>query len=103
MQSKVEYVKLVGKTCTDHFGYQTLVFQKMSGSKSYIMCTKFPNWDSSTIKINDIGYLKYREVIAGKDTWFDSENNQYIPYKNTDCHFINFVHEPKVQNLLITE
>ena len=36
----------------------------------YVMCVKYPNWDQDEIKIGDIGYLHFKEVIAGVDKWF---------------------------------
>lgn len=84
-------------------GYQTYVFKDLRYKEDYIMATVFPNWDIPTIQLGDTGYLKYREVIAGKDTWFDPETNSHIYYKQTDCHLISFIHEPKIQNLLNIE
>lgn len=84
-------------------GFQTLVFKDVKYKADYIMVTVFPNWDMPTIQLGDIGYLKYREVIAGQDTWYNVETQAQVYYKNTDCHFIEFVHEPKIQNLLNTD
>ena len=82
-------------------GYFTYVFEKLTFENEldrYIMCTRFPNWDVPTININDIGFLKCRYVIAGKDSWFNG--NDYTPYKCTDIHFLNFVPEVKYPDLL---
>lgn len=81
-------------------GYQTLIFKDIRFKDSYVMTTLFPNWDIPTIQLGDIGYIKYREVIAGKDTWYDYKTNSNVYYKNTDCHLLDFVHEPKIDNLL---
>lgn len=77
---------------TDWAGYITYVFENQepqSSDMKYIMCTQFPNWDQSYIGRGDIGFVTVRYVNAGIDTWFDG--TQYIPYKNTDIHFIKFV------------
>ena len=66
------------------------------------MCTRFPNWESPIILIGDIGFLKFKEVIAGKDMWYDPQTGDTIPYKYTGIHFIDFVQENKeVDNLII--
>lgn len=57
----------------------------------YIMCTKCPNWNSSPIEIGQRGYLKYKEIIAGKDSWYDSTSNDFIPYKYDGIQFFEFV------------
>lgn len=97
IRSNTLYVKLL--TLKENVGgYIIYVFEIINGIEpyyKYIMCTRFPNWDSPFIKIGDIGYLKYKEVEAGKDKWFDSQNNLYIPYKYSGIHFLDFIYENK--------
>ena len=53
------------------------------------MCTRWPNWEHRNIEINESGYLTYKEVIAGQDTWWDG--SKFIPYNYTNIIFIKFV------------
>lgn len=81
--------------------YTTYVFEMINFPDEfnrYIMCTKFPNWDVPPIKIGDVGYLRYRCVIAGKDVWFNG--SEYIPYKCTNIHFLNFIPEAEKADLI---
>jgi hypothetical protein len=73
-------------------GYIQYVFEDLK-TGAYKACTRCPNWDSPFLVVGDIGFLKYREVVAGKDTWYDSENNIQVPYKNTDFYFETFIYE----------
>lgn len=78
--------------------YTTLVFKNLNDAPfghTYIMTVVYPNWQSRIPKINEIGYLEYRECIAGQDKWYDKETNQFIPYNYTNLVFIKFVKENK--------
>lgn len=59
----------------------------------YIMCTRFPNWDSPVLDVGDVGYVKYREVFGGIDEWYDKLNDELVKYNYTDIHFLDFVYE----------
>lgn len=75
-------------------GYTTYVFQNLeeaSFGKKYVMTIRFPNWECRNIDIGDIGYMTYKEVIAGKDTWYDNITDTFIPYNYTNIIFIKFV------------
>lgn len=78
----------------DAGGYITYVFKNLKAEDvlhEYIMCVRFPNWDCPPINIGDEGFLSYRFVEAGKDKWYNKSTGMYEPYKQTDCHFINFI------------
>lgn len=73
-------------------GYINYVFENLEATDAlskYIMCTQFPNWEQKTINVGDEGFVSVRYVRAGLDTWFNGQ--EYIPYKNTDVHFLKFV------------
>ena len=53
------------------------------------MITRWPNWQHSNIDIGEIGYVTYKEVIAGQDTWWDG--TKFVPYNYTNIVFIKFV------------
>lgn len=55
------------------------------------MCTRCPNWEHRNIEIDEMGYLTYREVIAGKDEWYDRISGQMIPYNYSNLYFIKFI------------
>ena len=88
--------KLVAKE-DDILDYHTLVFNTLESNapfgKNYIMTTMFPNWQHRDIEIGEIGYLTYNEVVAGKDCWYDSEQNRMVPYNYSNLIFIKFVKE----------
>lgn len=86
-------------------GYITYVFKNLNSTNvydEYVMCVRFPNWDCYNLEIGDIGFLKYRMVEAGVDKWYDRENDKFELYRQTDCHFINFIKEQENVNKDIT-
>lgn len=78
-------------------GYITYVFknleEKIDFGHHYIMVTRLCNWDHRPVELNEIGYLTFNEVIAGKDHWYCPETGQFIPYNYTNIYFIKFVKE----------
>lgn len=60
------------------------------------MCVKFPGWYQNPIEIEDKGYLTYKEIIAGVDTWYNGET--FIPYNYTNIMFVKFIKENKRDN-----
>lgn len=86
-------------------GYIVYIFEKAEYEKlceKYIMCTRFPNWQCGELSIGDTGFLKCREVEGGKDAWYNSYNDTYVPYKYTDIHFLDFIKEQKpVDNIIL--
>ena len=91
MITKTILCKLVAKE-TDSLGYTTYVFERSRFTlhdDKYLMCVRFPNWEHRSIGYGEEGYLKYNEVTAGVDVWYDGEKQ--IPYKYTDIHFIKFI------------
>lgn len=90
---------------TDCLGYTTLVFEKIDFldlDEKYIMCVMFPNWNQSTIELDDIGFLSARYVKEGVDTWYDGK--ELIPYKYTNIIFLKFIKEQckiELQNIIL--
>ena len=79
---------------TDFGGYTNYVFEKDEYSDAYdhyIMCTRFPNWEHEKVNVGDSGFLSYREVRAGVDTWYDCKTGSNIPYNYSGVHFLKFV------------
>lgn len=81
-------------------GYIIYVFQNLANG-AYEMITRLPRWESPVLKIGDVGFLKYNEVIAGEDTWYDRESGQKVPYRFTGVYFIGFVYEKPAESDLI--
>lgn len=82
--------------CKEHdlMGYTTYVFKNLDSNSpftKYIMLTRWPRWEHRDIDIGEIGYLTYKEVVAGVDKWWDGTN--FIPYNYTNIIFIKFVKE----------
>jgi hypothetical protein len=84
-------------TYTDNGGYITYVFENLeedvAKESKYIMCVRYPNWNHRPLKLGEVGFLFFIEVIAGKDTWFDGSKN--IPYKYDAIRFEKFIEKPK--------
>jgi hypothetical protein len=102
MNNEITYkAKLVAKE-KDYCDYITYVFKNTNSTSSddeYIMCVQFPNWDQSTININDSGYLHVRYVQEGVSQWFDGNTLQY--YKYTNIIFLKFIPDKPTQKILI--
>lgn len=101
----IVYSKLVAGI-TDIQGYTTYVFEILDHDDvrrldtKYVMCVKFPNWESSPIKLEEAGYLSFREIEAGKDTWFNGTS--FVKYNYDMVQFLNFVRKPdKVEDTCI--
>lgn len=77
-------------------GYTVYVFQNLTNG-AYEMLTRLPRWESPILKIGDVGFLKYNEVIAGEDTWYNPSTGQRVPYRFTGVYFVDFVHEKPVE------
>jgi hypothetical protein len=89
------HCKLLAKE-HDFGGYIIYVFENLDDASfghRYIMTTRWSNWEHKNIEIGEIGYLTYKEVIAGQDTWYDG--SKFIPYNYTNIIFIRFVKENK--------
>ena len=89
------YVKLVAKY-VDIGNYITYVFENLYSTEydnKYLMCVQFPNWNQSTILINDIGYVNVRYVREGISQWYDGEKMQV--YKYTNVVYLKFIKETK--------
>ena len=92
----VALVKLVAIS-TDSQDYTTYVFKcledYMIEQSPYIMCTKWPNWNTGIFKIGDVGYLEFVEIRAGIDKWYNGEN--FVPYCYNNIQFIRFILKPQ--------
>lgn len=96
MEKVTTKAKLVAKG-DDGLGYITYVFEIIDDydlkrlNTKYIMCVRYPNWDSAKIYLGEKGYLEVMEVIAGVDKYF--KNNTMIPYNYSNVQFLKFIPE----------
>ena len=79
--------------------YIIYVFRDLANYSKYIMCTRFPRWETPPVKVGERGYLNYKEIIAGRDMWFNVETNEFVYYAYNTIQFINFVPETPPTNL----
>lgn len=94
-QEVTYHVKLVARD-SDPMGYINYVFENLeydSIDNHYIMCVRFPNWEQSSMDIDDVGYVHIKYVEAGISKWYDG--NEFTPYKQDNIVFIKFIHEKK--------
>lgn len=81
--------KMVAKR-SDPDGYVTYVFQDLTDG-TYRMATRMPNWKLPHISIGDVGYMKYMEAVAGRDCWYDHENDVYVHYKYDGSYILDWI------------
>ena len=85
------------------WGYITYIFRDIDRpDNDYISCVRFPNWDCADLRIGDVGFLKYKEVVAGDSRWYDWRDNKYVPYKYSGIHFLDFVYEKPKEDIVMT-
>lgn len=76
-------------------GYVVYVFENLDKDKwdlgRYIMCTRFPNWEVQSFKVGNIGFLHYKEIIAGRDIWYSPKDGIFYPYNYNGIQFLNFI------------
>ncbi len=91
----IAYVKLLAYK--EELGdYVIYVFKNLGEHdmyNEYIMCTKFPRWQTEPLSIGEVGFLKYKIIVAGSDSWYDRENQEMISYKYSNIQFLEFVKE----------
>lgn len=95
----IAHVKLLRKA-EQAGGYVTMVFENMDTSnvsEKYIMCTLLPNWNELIkIREGDTGYLRYKEVLAGEDTWYQQNTKEHIRYNWDAVYFDTFIDDKPV-------
>lgn len=79
--------------------YTIYVFENFAGG--YITTTRLPNWEAPELKLGDIGYLVYKEVEAGKDTWYNIDTNQHITYSYSEIYFRKFIFDNKRDDIIL--
>lgn len=88
----------------EYGGYTLYVFENLepiNWINKYIMLVRYPNWNCPILNPGDTGYLAYKEVVAGRDSWWDPTVNMYIPYKYNNNVFDNFVMDLEKEDLTV--
>ena len=85
----------------EEYPYIVYVFKDLDNFE-YLTCVRFPNWDCPKVSMGQCGYINYRTVLAGVDTWYDKIKGMQVKYLNNYNHFINFIPEKiKIENFKI--
>lgn len=79
--------------------YTVYVFQDLDKG-DYIMCTKCPNWDANDIEMFQEGFLTYKYVVAGMDSWLDKRTGNFESYQHTANYFMTFIPTNNVVNIV---
>ena len=57
----------------------------------FITMTRCPNWHGQDVIPMQEGFVTYKYVEAGKDTYYCNNRQTYIQYNYTAIYFIDFV------------
>lgn len=71
-------------------GYTRYVFHNLEDD-SLVMVTRVPNWKGTPPEQLQEGYLEYKFVQAGKDTYFDNTLGRFRAYQYTNHYFLDFI------------
>jgi len=84
--------RLVGRL--DEGSYVKYVFEDLlftNRKHQFITMTKCPNWNSQEIIPMQEGFVTYKYVEAGKDTYWCNQAQTYKLYSYTAIYFLSFV------------
>jgi hypothetical protein len=94
MLNQATKVRLLAQE-TDSQHYTTYVFEILDNDDmerldtKYIMCVRWPNWQHRILLNGEEGFLQYKEIRAGIDTWYNGTTQ--IPYKYNNVQFTSFI------------
>lgn len=71
--------------------YEIYVFQDTLTPKSFVMCARCPNWNGPEPQMMQEGFLNFKEVQAGKDTYYDNIDGCFRAYQYDAIYFLSFV------------
>lgn len=57
----------------------------------FVTVTRCPNWNGKEPEVQQEGYLELKSVEAGKDTYFDVNEQKHKLYNYTAIYFLSFV------------
>lgn len=83
--------------------YTVYVFKILNTNK-FITVSKPPNWNTDNISVGQEGFLTYKFVQAGKDTWWSKEEGLFKAYQYSANYFLDFIPTSHViANNIVTE
>jgi len=91
MEQKLEKcikARLVGQGADE--GYTTYVFENLN-TGDFVMCSRCPNWRGDEPRVMQDGYVEFKDVKGGVDTYFEASSGQHKFYQYTATYFLNFV------------
>lgn len=75
--------------------YIKYVFENLSvGQESddlFVMLTRCPNWHGKEPDVMQDGFVTFKYVRAGEDTYYDQRDQAFKAYNYTAMYFIDFV------------
>lgn len=70
--------------------YKIYVFQDQTTGE-FIMCSRCPNWRGDEPEELQEGFVHFKHVEGGKDTYFDARIGQFVAYQYSATYFLSFV------------
>ena len=93
METKEITLHVVLKTSyEDTLGYINYVFEDLEYQEhdyKYYTCVRFPNWNQAKFDIGDEGFVTFKYVREGVDTWFDGSH--FNVYNEDMLIFLKFI------------
>lgn len=83
----VEVTLLAIKDCAP---YKKYVFNLVQ-THEILICTRCPNWNCEDLRVGQHGYLEYKFVRAGQDTYYNRVSGYFDSYQYTANYFADFV------------
>lgn len=74
-------------------GYITYIFENLDSDcwdNKYVMCVRYPNWESNYPEVNDIGFLQCTYIIAG-ESYYNRLTDKEDVYQFTHIRFDKFL------------
>ena len=80
--------RLVGSK--EEGAYTVYVFEDLT-THDFIMCSKCPNWNGEDPVMLQEGFMQFKHVKGGKDTYFEASSGTHKCYQFTATYFQSFV------------
>lgn len=80
--------RLVGQE--EDGAYTTYVFENLDKG-TLVMLTRVPNWKGKAPVLLQEGYVEYKFVTGGKDSYYDTQLGRDRKYQYTNHYFLDFV------------
>lgn len=95
MEQKEKCIKARLVAVEEDGAYTKYVFENLSVTRDsdelFIMLTRCPNWHGKEPNVMQEGFVTYKYVRAGEDTYWDLREGTFKAYNYTAMYFIDFV------------